>query len=61
MEPAQSRHQIVRARISGIGIFLPEIGQITVAKNIQPVVYGNHYHLSKPAHILALIGDMLNS
>ncbi len=60
-DPPERRDNIIRARVAGIRILLPEIRQIAVTQDIEPVVDRNYNHISQPAHIFPLVGDLLNS
>ena len=59
-DPPQGRDDVVASRIAGVGVFLPEVRQIKIADDIEPVIDGDGHHVSVPAHVLPLIGDVLN-
>ena len=60
MNPLQGGHQVVGACVAGVGVLLPERGQVAVAQDVEPVVHGDHHHLAQLAHVLALIGNLLD-
>ncbi len=43
--PPQGGNQVIRPRIPRIGILLPEIRQIKIAQQIQPMIHRDYYHL----------------
>ena len=60
MDPGQRRDDIVTAGVAGVCVFLAVLRKVKVAKDIQPVVYGNHDHIAQPCHIRAVVGHLLN-
>ena len=59
-DPPEGGDNVIRAGIGGVGIFLPEIGQIEVAQDIQAVIDGHHHHIPQAGHVRTVIGGLLD-
>ena len=55
--PPQGHDDVVHARGAGEGVLLSKFGEVEIAQDVQPVVDGDHHHVSPAAEILAVIAD----
>jgi bifunctional non-homologous end joining protein LigD len=53
--PFESRHKIEYARVSRIGVLLPEQSKIQVAQNVEAVIQTGHDNIAAPAEVFAIV------
>ncbi len=57
--PAQGLHQVGHAHVHGVLVFLAEGGHIEIAEGVEPMVYGDHYHIVILCKVIAVVADLL--
>ena len=59
-DPLQRRNDVISAGVSGIFVFLPKIGKVEIAEDIQPVIDGNDHCIAEAAHGRPVIGHLFD-